>query len=62
MFATAAAIAGSLRKPAWLAEAQQRWMKCKSEGADLAQAKREASLLWIKHKSLPNRTGQDPWR
>ena len=46
MFPTA--IAGSLPKPAWLAETQKLWPKWKAEGAELAQAKLDATLLWIK--------------
>jgi len=46
MFDTA--IAGSLPKPAWLAETQKLWPQWKAEGADLAQAKLDATLLWIK--------------
>ncbi len=46
MFHTA--IAGSLPKPAWLAETQKLWPKWKAEGAELAQAKLDATLLWIK--------------
>ena len=46
MFSTA--IAGSLPKPAWLAETEKLWPKWKAEGADLAQAKLDATLLWIK--------------
>ncbi|MDM0001480.1 methionine synthase [Variovorax sp. J22P240] len=41
-------IAGSLPKPAWLAETQKLWPQWKSEGAELAQAKADATLLWIK--------------
>ncbi|MDM0074899.1 methionine synthase [Variovorax sp. J2P1-59] len=41
-------IAGSLPKPAWLAETQKLWPQWKSEGTDLAQAKADATLLWIK--------------
>jgi 5-methyltetrahydropteroyltriglutamate--homocysteine methyltransferase len=41
-------IAGSLPKPAWLAETQKLWPQWKSEGAELAQAKMDATLLWIK--------------
>jgi 5-methyltetrahydropteroyltriglutamate--homocysteine methyltransferase len=41
-------IAGSLPKPAWLAETNKLWPQWKSEGADLAQAKADATLLWIK--------------
>ena len=46
MFPTA--IAGSLPKPAWLAETEKLWPKWKSEGTELAQAKLDATLLWIK--------------
>ncbi len=42
------AIAGSLPKPAWLAETQKLWPAWKSEGTELAQAKLDATLLWIK--------------
>jgi 5-methyltetrahydropteroyltriglutamate--homocysteine methyltransferase len=41
-------IAGSLPKPAWLSETQKLWPQWKSEGAELAQAKVDATLLWIK--------------
>ena len=46
MFRTA--IAGSLPKPAWLAETRKLWPQWRGEGADLADAKRDATLLWIK--------------
>jgi 5-methyltetrahydropteroyltriglutamate--homocysteine methyltransferase len=46
MFDTA--IAGSLPKPSWLAETEKLWPKWKSEGAELQQAKLDATLLWIK--------------
>ena len=46
MFETA--IAGSLPKPSWLAETQKLWPEWKSAGAELAQAKLDATLLWIK--------------
>jgi 5-methyltetrahydropteroyltriglutamate--homocysteine methyltransferase len=46
MFETA--IAGSLPKPAWLAEPEKLWPLWKASGADLAQAKLDATLLWIK--------------
>ena len=46
MFSTA--IAGSLPKPAWLAETEKLWPQWKAEGAALAQAKLDATLLWIK--------------
>ena len=41
-------IAGSLPKPAWLAETGKLWPKWQGEGAALAQAKLDATLLWIK--------------
>ncbi len=46
MFRTA--IAGSLPKPSWLAETNKLWPKWRADGADLAQAKLDATLLWIK--------------
>ncbi|MEN9627755.1 MAG: hypothetical protein RJA10_982 [Pseudomonadota bacterium] len=46
MFDTA--IAGSLPKPAWLSETEKLWPKWKLSGDDLAQAKLDATLLWIK--------------
>ena len=41
-------IAGSLPKPAWLAETEKLWPQWKAEGPALAQAKLDATLLWIK--------------
>jgi 5-methyltetrahydropteroyltriglutamate--homocysteine methyltransferase len=41
-------IAGSLPKPGWLAETHKLWPRWKLEGAALAEAKRDATLLWIK--------------
>jgi len=46
MFDTA--IAGSLPKPAWLAETGKLWPRWLPEGEALAQAKLDATLLWIK--------------
>ncbi len=46
MFPTA--IAGSLPKPAWLAETHKLWPRWKAAGAELDEAKRDATLLWIK--------------
>ncbi len=43
-----AAIAGSLPKPAWLSETNKLWPQWKAEGAELQQAKLDATLLWIK--------------
>ncbi|MFZ5542003.1 MAG: methionine synthase [Pseudomonadota bacterium] len=48
MFDTA--IAGSLPKPSWLAETEKLWPRWKAEGAELAQAKLDATLLWIKQQ------------
>jgi 5-methyltetrahydropteroyltriglutamate--homocysteine methyltransferase len=41
-------IAGSLPKPAWLAEPKKLWPAWKPAGAELEQAKRDATLLWLK--------------
>ncbi len=41
-------IAGSLPKPFWLAETGKLWPQWQSQGADLATAKRDATLLWLK--------------
>jgi 5-methyltetrahydropteroyltriglutamate--homocysteine methyltransferase len=46
MFNTA--IAGSLPKPAWLAETHKLWPQWKAEGEELARAKADATLLWLK--------------
>ena len=42
------AIAGSLPKPAWLSETQKLWPQWRAQGAELQQAKADATLLWIK--------------
>ncbi len=42
------AIAVSLPQPAWLAETQTLWPHWKAQGDELRQAKRDATLLWIK--------------
>ena len=41
-------IAGSLPKPEWLAEPNKLWAPWKSSGAELARAKRDATLLALK--------------
>src|SRR3989442_1319803 len=41
-------IAGSLPKPAWLAEPRKLWPAWRPAGAELEQAKRDATLLWLK--------------
>jgi 5-methyltetrahydropteroyltriglutamate--homocysteine methyltransferase len=46
MFETS--IAGSLPKPAWLAETGKLWPAWRAEGEALDAAKRDATLLWIK--------------
>src|SRR5882724_1102068 len=43
-------IAGSLPKPAWLAEPDKLWAPWRLEGADLEQAKGDATLLAIKEQ------------
>jgi len=46
MFETA--IAGSLPKPSWLSETEKLWPQWTLAGAELQQAKADATLLWIK--------------
>ena len=46
MFETA--IAGSLPKPAWLAETETLWPQWRSSGPELDAAKADATLLWVK--------------
>ena len=41
-------LAGSLPKPAWLAETEKLWPRWKLDGDALQQAKLDATLLWIK--------------
>src|ERR1700676_1245330 len=41
-------IAGSLPKPEWLAEPHTLWAPWKSSGAELARAKRDATMLAVK--------------
>jgi len=43
-----ATIAGSLPKPAWLSDTHKLWPQWKAQGEELAQAKKDATLLWIK--------------
>lgn len=45
-----ATIAGSLPKPSWLAEPNKLWAPWRQEGADLAAAKLDATLLVIKEQ------------
>jgi len=41
-------IAGSLPKPFWLAEPGKLWPEWRTAGEDLARAKRDATVLWLK--------------
>jgi 5-methyltetrahydropteroyltriglutamate--homocysteine methyltransferase len=43
-------LAGSLPKPAWLSETNKLWPQWIPSGNELAQAKRDATLLWIKEQ------------
>ncbi|HYN12921.1 MAG TPA: methionine synthase [Burkholderiales bacterium] len=43
-------IAGSLPKPAWLAETGKLWPSWRQEGRQLAEAKRDATLVWLKQQ------------
>lgn len=45
-----ATVAGSLPKPAWLAETHKLWPQWKADGQALEAAKRDATLLWLKHQ------------
>jgi 5-methyltetrahydropteroyltriglutamate--homocysteine methyltransferase len=42
--------AGSLPKPGWLAETNKLWPAWRVQGEDLARAKRDATLLWLKEQ------------
>jgi 5-methyltetrahydropteroyltriglutamate--homocysteine methyltransferase len=43
-------VAGSLPKPAWLAEPAKLWPQWRAQGAALAEAKRDATLVWLKEQ------------
>ncbi|MFP4538081.1 MAG: methionine synthase [Dichotomicrobium sp.] len=43
-------IAGSLPKPGWLAEPEKLWAGWRLSGAELAEAKRDATLVWLKEQ------------
>src|SRR3954470_15506867 len=43
-------IAGSLPKPAWLAEPKKLWPTWRASGKELEEAKRDATLLWLKQQ------------
>jgi len=51
-------IAGSLPKPSWLAEPHKLWPQWKLSGEALAEAKRDATLVWLKHRKTPDRHRQ----
>lgn len=41
-------VAGSLPKPAWLAEPEKLWAAWRTDGAELDALKNDATLLWLK--------------
>jgi 5-methyltetrahydropteroyltriglutamate--homocysteine methyltransferase len=43
-------VAGSLPKPAWLAEPEKLWAAWQHEGAALDRAKQDAALVWLKEQ------------
>jgi len=43
-------VAGSLPKPAWLAEPEKLWASWRLEGGDLERGKRDAVLVWLKEQ------------
>jgi len=43
-------IAGSLPKPAWLAEPEKLWAAWRQEGEELERAQRDAALVWLKEQ------------
>ena len=43
-------VAGSLPKPFWLAEPEKLWGAWRHQGDELAAAKRDATLLWLKEQ------------
>jgi 5-methyltetrahydropteroyltriglutamate--homocysteine methyltransferase len=43
-----ATLAGSLPKPTWLAETNKLWPQWRARGEELDEAKRDATLLWLK--------------
>jgi 5-methyltetrahydropteroyltriglutamate--homocysteine methyltransferase len=43
-------IAGSLPKPSWLARPQMLWAPWQAEGGALSEAKRDATILWLKEQ------------
>jgi 5-methyltetrahydropteroyltriglutamate--homocysteine methyltransferase len=43
-------LAGSLPKPGWLAETGKLWPTWRASGEELARAKRDATLVWLKEQ------------
>ena len=43
-------VAGSLPKPAWLAEPEKLWAAWRLEGSELERGKRDAVLVWLKEQ------------
>lgn len=43
-------VAGSLPKPGWLAETSKLWPAWRQQGDALAEAKRDATVLWLKEQ------------
>src|SRR3546814_19542422 len=41
-------VAGSLPKPAWLAEPEKLWAPWRLEGAELVEGQQKAALAWIR--------------
>ncbi|MCH8926207.1 MAG: methionine synthase [Proteobacteria bacterium] len=43
-------VAGSLPKPAWLAEPEKLWAPWRLDGAELERGQRDAALVWLKEQ------------
>jgi len=43
-------VAGSLPKPAWLAEPEKLWAPWRLQGADLERGQKDAALVWLKEQ------------
>jgi len=43
-------VAGSLPKPAWLAEPEKLWAGWKLEGDELVEGQQDAAVVWLKHQ------------
>ena len=43
-------LAGSLPKPAWLAEPEMLWAPWRLAGEELEQGQRDAALMWLKEQ------------